>query len=159
MWLDRKRARCWGRSRKRWSPRKSLELDRLRPEMSGLLGEGATQRQASGVGCWVLTQRDPKPEASTFLLPPDWPIGRRAQPMPGRVESIQSPGQRLGFRAACSVGRKSVSLKKEPRLEPGYGEWERVFPPLLSPSTPSPCSFLPCCALSPRSLTPGDHIA
>ena len=75
-------------ARKRWSPRRLLELGGLGQEVSGVLGEGGIQSQASRGGTLGLDSDQAR--GRLCMLPPDWPTRRRASQCLGI--SIQSLG-------------------------------------------------------------------
>lgn len=82
----------------KWSPRKVLELCGLGQKMPGCWGREKSKVRHPGLGRWVLTQTDPKPEGrghSRFLL-----IGllRGGPANPRRVKSMHHPQNRPSFR-------------------------------------------------------------
>lgn len=78
MWLDRKKARYWGSSRKEMEPKEGTGVVWTWPKDAGLLGEGEKQSQASRAGALGFdTDRSQARGKGAFVIPPDWPVERR----------------------------------------------------------------------------------
>lgn len=77
-------------ARKKWSPRRLLKLGGLGQEVSGVVGEGGIQSQASSRGTLGL-DRD-QARGRLFHASSQLAHQEEGQPMPGHVKSILSLG-------------------------------------------------------------------